>query len=108
MSKFDNKIVNLVSTLGVKSLVNIERRVGSKIRVFTTEQSVKKYQMHMGGVDKEDQLRELGAKFCNKAHFKKWYKKTFFAVLDFMLLNSYIGWQLASEQSMSTKKPLEL
>ena len=77
----DNKIVNVVSTLGSHGKVDIQRRVGSKMKIFTTEKCIKAYQENMGGVDRGDQIRDMGAGFCRKAHFKKWYKKTFFPFL---------------------------
>ena len=92
----DNKIVNVVSTLGTHGKVDIDRRVSSKIKVFMTEKCIKAYQENMGGVGRGDQVRDMGAGFCRKAHFKKWYKKTFFSVLDFMLLNSYIAWGMSA------------
>ena len=91
----DNRIVNIVSSLGLGK-VEIKRRVGSQLREYCTEKCVVKYQKHMGGVDRGDQIRQRGSGFCRKAHFKKWYKKSFFAILDFMLLNSYTAWQMAS------------
>ena len=50
----------------------------------------------MFGVDKGDQIRLHGGGFARKAHFKKWYKKSFMAVLDCMLLNSLIAWNIAA------------
>ena len=97
MQWHDNKIVNLVSSLGVHGTVEIERRISSEKKSFTTEACVRRYQENMGGVDRGDQMRERGAGFCRKAHFKKWYKKSFFAILDFMLLNSHIAWEMASK-----------
>ena len=60
----------------------------------------------MGGVDRGDQLRETGAGFCRKAHFHKWYKKSFMAIADFMILNSYVAWNMAANEKYTTIKPL--
>ena len=104
----DNKVVNVVSTLGLSGKVQINRRVGQNIVEFSTERCIREYQLYMGGVDRGDQIRETGAGFCRKAHFKKWYKKSFFAICDFMLLNSYIAWNLAAKCRRTTKKrPLQ-
>jgi len=73
---------------------------------LTTEMAVRKYQKGMGGVDRGDQQRETGAGFCRKAHFKKWYKKSFMAICDFMLLNSFIAWNMAAGERHSKKKRL--
>ena len=40
----------------------------------------------MGGVDKGDQHRVMGASFANVSHFKKWYKKAFMGIADFSFL----------------------
>jgi len=48
----------------------------------------------MFGVDKGDQMRLHGGGFVRKAHHKKWHKKSFFVVLDCMLLNSLIAWNM--------------
>ena len=99
----DNKIVTVVSTLGVKGKTPVSRRKGPVMIDLTTEMSVRKYQKGMGGIDRGDQCRETGAGFCRKAHFKKWYKKSYFAICDFMLLNSFIAWNIAAGER-GTKK----
>ena len=50
----------------------------------------------MGGVDRSDQYRERGSGFASKSHYKKWYKKAYFAVMDFMVLNSYFAWNMSA------------
>jgi len=49
----------------------------------------------MFGVDKGDQHRVTGGGFAQKAHYKKWYKKAFMAILDCMLLNTYVAWNMS-------------
>ena len=56
------------------------------------------YQKTMFGVDKGDQIRVHGGGFLNKSHFKKWYKKTYLAILDCMLMNAHIAWNLAAKE----------
>jgi len=92
---FDNKVVSCTSTLGVSGLVPVSRRSGARILQLTVEKSLRMYQMHMDGVDRADQYREMGAGFATKGHFKKWYKKAYFAVMDFMLLNSFFAWNMS-------------
>jgi hypothetical protein len=53
---------------------------------------LKTYHLYMKAVDKGDQGRLHMGGFARKAHFQKWYKKSFFAVLDFMLMNSICAW----------------
>jgi hypothetical protein len=55
------------------------------------------YQMFMLGVDKGDQMRAHGGGFSQKAHFKKWYKKLYLAMLDAMLLNTLVVWNDRSQ-----------
>ena len=52
----------------------------------------------MDGVDRSDQYRERGAGFASKAHYKMWYKKAFFAILDFMVLNSFFTLNMSAEE----------
>ena len=99
----DNKIVKCCSTLGIHSIVPIKRRVGPDIVVFPCPSALVEYQQNMGGVDRGDQTRLMGAGFATKAHYKKWYKKAFFAILDFMLLNSFTAWNMAVAEGDSTK-----
>jgi hypothetical protein len=61
----------------------------------------------MFGVDKADQLRAAGGGFALKAHYKKWYKKGFFAILDCMLLNAYIAWNLSTSTARLNRQPLK-
>jgi hypothetical protein len=60
----------------------------------------------MFGVDKGDQIRVQGGGFSNKAHFKKWYKKTYLAILDCMMMNSLIAWNMAAARQGTTKEKL--
>ncbi|KAL3791017.1 hypothetical protein HJC23_003006 [Cyclotella cryptica] len=49
----------------------------------------------MDAIDRSDQYRERGPGFACKAHYKKWYKKAYFAILDFMVLNSFFAWNMS-------------
>ena len=64
----NNKVVSVVSTLGVRGKVCIQRRSGANILELDTEMCAREYQLGMGGVDRGDQMRETGAGFCRKAH----------------------------------------
>ena len=99
----DSKVVSCTSTLNVSGLVDVKRRSGSTILNLLVERSLKLYQEGMDAVDRGDQYRELGAGFASKSHYKKWYKKAFFAVLDFMLLNSFFAWNMATMTHNSGK-----
>jgi hypothetical protein len=60
--------------------------------------SMMKYQTTIFSVDKGDQMRVQGGGFASKAHFKKWYKKQLLAILDCMLLNGLVAWNLACNE----------
>jgi len=53
------------------------------------------FQYAMGGVDRGDQHRVMGAGFSNVAHFKKWYKKANLRIDDFAMLNAISAWNLS-------------
>ena len=65
------------------------------------------YQENMYGVDKGDQKRMHLGGFARKAHFKKWYKKSFFAILDCMLLNALTAWNLSAQKPSLKRKSFE-
>ena len=96
----DNEVVSCTFTLELSGLVPVERRSGSSILHLMVERSLKNYQEGMGGVDRGDQYREHGAAFASKAHFKKWYKKSYFAIADFMTLNSFFAWNMSTIQGI--------
>jgi hypothetical protein len=91
----DNRVVNCVSTLVDVTMEATQRREGQRILQLTVPAPLKEYHRWMFGADKGDQRRMHMGGFARKAHFKKWYKKSFFAVLDVMLLNSLIAWNLS-------------
>ena len=90
----DSKVVNVVSSVVDNNVETVQCQIGSKQQNFLCPTVLRKYQSFMFGVDKGNQLRAAGGGFALKAHFKKWYKKGFFAILDMMLLNAYIAWNI--------------
>ncbi len=94
----DNKIVSLTSSLQISGKVTVTRRSGLNLLHLPAEKALKAYQDGMDGVDRSDQYRERGAGFASKSHYKKWYKKSYFAVLDFMLLNAFFAWNMSAEE----------
>ena len=85
----DSKILQTVSTVMMSGVDEVARRVGSTIIKVSCPNDIIKYQKHMGGVDKGDQHRVMGAGFANVAHFKKWYKKAFMGLADFSFLQAF-------------------
>jgi hypothetical protein len=60
----------------------------------------------MGGVDRADQMRMCFGGFAGHGHFKKWYKKIVMGVLDCMLINARLMWNMSvdSEIGRSQKR----
>ena len=83
----------------------MKRQVGSVAKQVRCPEAVITYQQTMFGVDKGDQIRAHGGGFSNKSHFKKWYKKTYLAILDCMMMNALIAWNMAATGN-SNKTPL--
>ena len=92
----DSKTVNFVSSFEDSGSGTVLRQVGSEKRELTCPVPLIRYQNNMGGVDNGDQMRFQFGGFANVTHFKKWYKKAGLAILDCMLLNSYIAWNLSA------------
>ena len=93
----DSKAVNCVSTLIDSTVGEVGRQRGSLRQMRPCPNIMKMYQGTMYGVDKGDQMRMHFGGFSNKGHYKKWYKKSFLAVLDMMLLNSKLGWNMSAK-----------
>ena len=100
----DSKVVSCVSTILDSTESVVDRRVGKELLKLPLPSVLKVYQKTMFGVDKGDQIRAHGGGFARKAHFQKWYKKTFFAVLDVMLLNSLIAWNMSVDEVPNRRK----
>ncbi|MHA7927748.1 MAG: hypothetical protein ACX936_21325, partial [Marinobacter sp.] len=66
------------------------------------------YQKNMGSVDRTDQMRAHGGGFSAHAHFKKWYKKVYLAVLDLMLINSWLAWERSVVMEAGTRQKLRM
>ena len=99
MTWMDTKQVRVVTTLGEEQVGKVHRRSGADRGEFPCPKAIIHYQKNMGAVDKGDQIRLLGGGFAAKSHFKKWYKKCFMGILDFMMLNAYIAWNLTVEET---------
>jgi hypothetical protein len=87
----DSKVVNFVSTLNHATIATVQRQIGSVKQDFQCPAILTKYQQDMGSIDRSDQMQMQGGGFSNHNHFKKWYKKVYLAILDCMLINSYLA-----------------
>lgn len=104
MQWVDSKVVNLVTSLSDTSVEEVKRQVGTINRNIPCPTAYVRYNKTMYGVDKGDQMRVHGGGFSNKAHFQKWYKKQFLAVLDCMLQNALIAWNLSAKQRRTQQR----
>ena len=91
----DSKVVNFVSSYEDVGSGTVRRQVGQNKEEFLCPVPLIRYQMTMG-VDNGGQMRLQFGGFGTRVKFKKWYKKAALGILDVMLLNSYIAWNLSS------------
>jgi len=99
--------VNFVLSAKDLSIGTAKRQVGSQQKRFLCPNVVLLHNATVFGVDKGDQIRMHGGGFARKAHFKKWFKKAFLAIIDCMLLNSLVAWNLGCEECRSNRRPLK-
>jgi Transposase IS4 len=106
----DSKVVNVVSSYCDTGVGAVHHRVGSQRPDVPCPSCLMRYQRTMFGVDKGDQMRVHGGGFAAKAHYKKWYKKQFLAIIDCMLLNAFVAWNMAAggrQRVTASKYPLK-
>jgi len=83
----------------------VGRQTGTKKEPIPCPEVIIDYQEHMCSVDEGDQIRAHFGGFSSKAHYQKWYKKGFFAILDMMLMNAYISWNIAVRDYPRFQRP---
>ncbi|CAB9517269.1 unknown protein [Seminavis robusta] len=98
MQWVDNKVVSMVTSRNDTSIGKVKRQIGSIKKTLDCPKAIIGYQTTMFGIDKGDQIRDHFGGFSTKAHFKKWYKKIFLALLDCMLLNGLVAWNLSVDE----------
>ena len=72
----DNKVVNLISSLGNSDIMTVTRRIGKEERTVQCEENIKKYVNKMNGVDLVDYHAKIGGGLVQIGHYKKMYKKS--------------------------------
>ena len=77
----------------------VQTRVGSKIVDVVCPNDIILHQKGIGGVDHDDRQYVVGVGFVNTTHFKKWYKKVFFGIADFCLLQAFTACNLSIDAS---------
>ena len=100
----DSRILQTISTVMKSGIDEVSRRVGSEKIKVPCPNDIIQYQKYMGGVDKGDQHRVMGAGFANVAHLKKWYKKVFLGISDFSFLQAFSAWNLSIDQVNKTRR----
>jgi len=95
----DSKVVNCVSTLITTTIDEVTQHRGPVASVLECPRMLVKCQQTMFGVDKGDQMRLHARGFARKAHFQKRHKSSVMAIMDFMLLNSLIKWNMSAKQT---------
>ncbi|CAB9531382.1 unknown protein [Seminavis robusta] len=104
MQWVDNKVVTMVSSNSDTTIGTVKRQIGPLARQLDCPTAMIRYQRTMFGVDKGDELRAHFGGFSTKAHFKKWYKRVFLAILDVMLMNAHIAWNLSAKEKASRNR----
>ena len=66
----DSRILQVVGTVMKKGIHEITRKTGVKLIDVTCPNDLMMYQQHIGGVDRGDQHRVMGAGFANVSYFK--------------------------------------
>lgn len=103
----DSKVVSVCSSVMDTTMAMTLRRVGGTRPLVEVPTVLKKYQTYMGGVDRGDQIRMHLGGFAKKSHFKKWYKRSLFAIQDMMLLNALIAWNESAKIETLQRRKFE-
>ena len=77
-------------------MVPVQQRKGNELLQLSVEMALKHYQDGMRGVNHGNQYREIRARFASKSYYKKWYKRVFFGICDFMIPNSLFAWNIST------------
>ena len=100
----DSKVVNFASSYKNNGKGQVQRQVGPNKEIFNCPIVLIRYQETMGGIDEGDQMRQHFGGFATHGHFKKWYKKTGLGIMDVMLLNAYIGWNMSAGDRVRARR----
>ena len=100
----DSKVVNFVSSYESSGKGEVQCQVRPNKEDFNCPMPLIRYQDNMGGIDHGDQMRSHFGGFATHGHYKKWYKKSALAIMDVMLLNAYIGWNMSSGDRVRSRR----
>ncbi len=93
----DIKVVSIVSTLLLLGEETVSFWCGREVKTFKCPSALCAYNRFMGYVDLVDYDKKIGGGFTSRPHFKKWYKKGFLGILDFMMVNRRVAWNMSCE-----------
>jgi hypothetical protein len=95
MGWLDTKPVHFLSVGLATTACSVRRRKkdGTFIDVLSSN-AIHSYQQNMGGVDHHDYLRMARYSIQTCHRFRKWYKLFFCAMIDMVLVNSYILYKM--------------
>ena len=101
----DTKPVYLLSCgLEVKPcIVNRRSRGESSKKKVPCLTNIQNYHRFMGGVDRHDYLRMAKYSVQFNQIFKKWYKMFFCAMIDLVLVNSFVVWKILNNDLRKQK-----
>ncbi len=91
----DNKVVSFVSTLPLVREETVTHCCGSESKTFKCPSALGAYNRFMGNTCLVYYYKKIGGGFTSWHHFKKRYKKGFLAILDSMLVNRWVAWNMS-------------
>ena len=97
----DKRTVHMISTFYTYDMMEKQRRAKAVTEEVETVQKpvmIDDYNLHMGGVDKCDQL-VLYYRYSNRS--RKWWKRVFFHLLDLAIVNTSILYNTVAEKSLT-------
>ncbi len=83
--------------MGLSGITEIKRRVGPDKVTIDSEIVIKSYTKNMGGVDCIDQQNTAAGGFASEYLGKKWFIKVFLSILDTMVNNGQVAWNMSAE-----------
>ncbi|RAW28321.1 hypothetical protein PC110_g15301 [Phytophthora cactorum] len=94
----DGNIVTMVTNADPSTTTTVTRRIRASSRAFPAPTCILKYNQHMQGVDRLDQIR---AKFsiADVHSYKRWHKKLALALVDIARANAFLTRRMVIDTS---------
>ncbi len=84
-----------MSTLPLVREETVIYQCGSEIKTFKCQSALCAYNCFMSYLDLIDYNKKIGERFTARPHLKKWYKQGYLGVLNFMLVNRQVAWNMS-------------